>query len=155
MPHHYRHCPVGRLHLIGESFGGTVALFTGTTRHERLLSVTTISSLHRGARMRILDDWQELAEDTESMRAWSERTMIYRFFQGAITSEALKWFRTLQDRTDPILVREVARLAKNTDLTPLLRELALPTLLIASVPSFFCLLHLRFLASEATRAWCT
>lgn len=81
--------------------------------------------------MRILDDWQELAEDAESMRAWSERTMIYRFFQGAITSEALEWFRTLQDRTDPILVREVARPVKNTDLTPLLRELAPPTLLIA------------------------
>lgn len=126
-----------RFHMIGESFGGTIALFTGATRHERLLSVTTISSPHRGARMRILDDWQELPEDVESMRGWSERMMTYRFFDGAVPSEALEWFRALQDRTDPILVREVAKLVKKTDLTPLLRDLALPTLLMAPDSSPF------------------
>jgi 3-oxoadipate enol-lactonase len=124
-------------HLIGESFGGTVALFTGATRRERLLSLTTISSPHRGARMRILEGWQELADDRESMRAWSERMMTYRFFDGTVSTEALDWFRSLQDRTDPALVRAVARLVRNTDLTALLRDLDLPILLIAPDSSPF------------------
>jgi len=111
-----------RFHLIGESFGGTVALFTGATRRERLLSVTTISSPHRGARMRILEDWQELPD---------------RFFDGAVPPEALDWFRVLQDRTDPSLVRGVAHLVRNMDLTPLLRDLDLPVLLVAPDSSPF------------------
>jgi pimeloyl-ACP methyl ester carboxylesterase len=53
-------CGAQHFHLIGESFGGTIALFTGATCRERLLSVTTISSPHRGARMRILEGWQGL-----------------------------------------------------------------------------------------------
>lgn len=126
-----------RFHLIGESFGGTVALFTGATRRERLLSVTTISSPHRGARMRILEGWQELADGPESMRAWSERMMAYRFFDGAVPPEALDWFRALQDLTDPALVRGVAQLVRNTDLTPLLRDLDLPVLLVAPDSSPF------------------
>ena len=126
-----------RFHLIGESFGGTVALFTGATRREQLLSVTTVSSPHRGARMRILEDWKELADDPESMRAWSERMMTYRFFDGAVPREALDWFRVLQDRTDPSLVRDVAQLVRTMDLTPLLRGLDLPTLLIAPDSSPF------------------
>jgi pimeloyl-ACP methyl ester carboxylesterase len=126
-----------RFHLIGESFGGTVALFTGATRRERLLSVTTISSPHRGARMRILEGWQDLADDPESMRAWSERMMSYRFFDGAVSPGALDWFRALQDRTDPALVRGVAQLVRNTDLTPLLSDLDLPILLVAPDSSPF------------------
>ncbi|WP_428672103.1 alpha/beta fold hydrolase [Reyranella sp.] len=126
-----------RFHLIGESFGGTVALFTGATCRERLVSVTTISSPHRGARMRILDGWQELADDPESMREWSERMMAYRFFDGAVRPEALDWFRVLQDKTDPCLVRGVAQLVRTMDLTPLLRDLDLPALLIAPDSSPF------------------
>jgi pimeloyl-ACP methyl ester carboxylesterase len=126
-----------RFHLIGESFGGTVALFTGATRRERLLSVTTISSPHRGACMRILEGWQELGDDPQSMRAWSERMMSYRFFDGAVPPAALDWFRTVQERADPPLIREVARLVRNTDLTPLLRNLDLPTLLMAPDSSPF------------------
>jgi 3-oxoadipate enol-lactonase len=124
-------------HLIGESFGGTVALFTGATRQERLLSVTTISSPHRGAQMRILEGWQELADDPENMRAWSKRMMAYRFFDGAVPPEALDWFRVLQDRTDPALVRGVAQLVRNMDLTPVLRGLDLPVLLVAPDSSPF------------------
>ncbi|MBS0224694.1 MAG: alpha/beta fold hydrolase [Proteobacteria bacterium] len=126
-----------RFHLIGESFGGTVALFTGATCRERLLSITTISSPHRGARMRILEGWRELADGPESMRAWSERMMTYRFFDGAVSPEALNWFQALQDRTDPALVRGVAQLVRNMDLTLLLRDLDLPVLLVAPDSSPF------------------
>lgn len=51
--------------------------------------------------------------------------------------EALKWFRALQDGTDSALVRGVARLVRNTDLTPLLSELTLPVLLMAPASSPF------------------
>ena len=128
---------VQRFHLIGESFGGTVALFTGATCRERLLSVSTISSPHRGAQMRILEGWQELADSPESIRAWSERMMAYRFFDGAVPLDALNWFRVLQDRTDPALVRAVAQLVSKLDLTPLLRGLDLPALLLAPDSSPF------------------
>ena len=126
-----------RFHLIGESFGGTVALFTGATCRERLLSITTISSPHRGTRMRILEGWQQLADSPEGMRAWSERMMAYRFFDGAVSPEALNWFQTLQDRTDPALIRGIAKLVRDMDLTPLVRDLDLPVLLIAPDSSPF------------------
>jgi pimeloyl-ACP methyl ester carboxylesterase len=71
------------------------------------------------------------------MRAWSERMMTYRFFDGTVPSEALKWFQALQDRTDLTLVRGVAQLVRQMDLTPLLRDLDLPVLLIAPDSSPF------------------
>jgi len=56
--------------------------------------------------------------------------MAYRFFDGAVPPEALDWFRAVQELADPSLIREVARLVRSTDLTPLLRDLDLPTLLM-------------------------
>lgn len=126
-----------RFHLIGESFGGTVSLFTAATRRERLMSVTTISSPHRGAWMRILDNWQDMAGDKDSMIAWSERMMAYRFFDGVVPPHARDWFQALQDRTDASLVRGVAQIVRNMDLTPLLRGLDLPALLMAPDSSPF------------------
>lgn len=128
---------VERFHLIGESFGGTVALFTGATRRDRLLSVTTISSPHRGAQIRVLEGWQDLASNPESVRSWSERMMNYRFFDGAVAPEALTWFRSLQDQSDAALISGVAQLVRRLDLTPLLRGLDLPVLLMAPDSSPF------------------
>lgn len=51
--------------------------------------------------------------------------------------EALKWFQGLQDQTDPTLVRGVAQLVRQMDLTPLLQGLDLPVLLIAPDSSPF------------------
>ncbi len=63
--------------------------------------------------------------------------MAYRFFGGAVPPEAWNWFQALQDRTDPTVVRGVAQLVRQMDLTPLLRDLDLPVLLIAPDSSPF------------------
>ncbi|MFO1079318.1 MAG: alpha/beta hydrolase [Reyranellaceae bacterium] len=126
-----------RFHLIGESFGGTVALFTAATARERLLSVTTIASPHRGATMRILDGWQELSDAPESLRAWSQRMMGWRFRDDAVPPAAWDWFRAVQDETDPAFVRGLAALVRPLDLGPRLAGLDLPVLLLAPDSSPF------------------
>ncbi|MFZ5782437.1 MAG: alpha/beta fold hydrolase [Pseudomonadota bacterium] len=126
-----------RFHLVGESFGGTVSLFTAATCRDRVLSATCISSPHRGAEIRILDGWDALAGDGAGMRRWSERMMTYRFRDGAVPEAALAWFRDEQDRTDPRQVRAVAYLVRNTDLTPRLAGLDVPVLLLAPDSSPF------------------
>ena len=56
-----------RFHLIGESFGGTVSLFTAIVQGLRLLSATCISAPHRGGSIKVLKGWNDLLSTDDGM----------------------------------------------------------------------------------------
>lgn len=126
-----------RFHLIGESFGGTVTLYTAIVRGARLLSATCISAPHRGGSIRVLKGWNTLLGTHDGMRAWSCNMMEYRFRDGAVSPEALTWFKDEQDKTDAAMVRGVSELVMKTDLTALLERVSVPVLLLAPDSSPF------------------
>ena len=120
-----------RFHLIAESFGGTIALNTALQQSGRVRSLTLLSTPHRGASVRPVAGWPELAASPQGMRQWSEQMMTGRFGEGDVAPAALRWFRQVQERTDPVMVRKLAQLISHTDLTPQLPQLSTPVLLIS------------------------
>ena len=120
-----------RFHLIAESFGGTIALSTALQQSARVRSLTLLSTPHRGASVRPVAGWPDLAASPQGMRQWNEQMMAGRFRQGDLAPAALDWFRQVQERTDPGLLRNIAQLIARTDLTPQLPRLATPVLLIS------------------------
>jgi pimeloyl-ACP methyl ester carboxylesterase len=126
-----------RFHLIGESFGGTVTLYTSVVQGARLLSATCISAPHRGGSIKVLKGWNTLLGTADGMRAWSQNMMEYRFRDGAVSPAAFAWFKAEQDKTDPAMVRGVSELVMKTDLTPFLVRVLGPVLLLAPDSSPF------------------
>ena len=126
-----------RFHLIGESFGGTVSLYTAIVQGLRLLSATCISAPHRGGSIKVLKDWNDLLSTDDGMRAWSLNMMEYRFRDGAVSPAAFAWFKGEQDKTDSAMVSGVSELVMKTDLTPLLERVSAPVLLLAPDSSPF------------------
>lgn len=120
-----------RFHLIAESFGGTIALNTALQHAGRVCSLTLLSTPHRGASVKPVAAWTDLAASPQGMRQWSQEMMSGRFGEGGLAPAALQWFRQVQERTDPILLRNLANLISRTDLTPQLPQLKTPVLLIS------------------------
>ena len=120
-----------RFHLIAESFGGTIALNTALQHAGRVRSLTLLSTPHRGASVKPVAAWSDLAASPKGMRQWSDEMMTGRFGEGSLAPAALQWFRQVQERTDAMLLRKLAQLIARTDLTPQLSRLETPVLLIS------------------------
>ena len=120
-----------KFHLIAESFGGTIALNTALQQSARVQSLTLLSTPHRGASVKPVAGWPELAASPQGMRQWNDQMMAGRFGEGDLPPAALHWFRQVQERTDPILLRNISQLISGIDLTPQLPRLATPVLLIS------------------------
>lgn len=121
---------VERFHLIGESFGGTVALHALAHHGRRLISVTTVSAPHRGDAIRAVDSWKEYAGSAAGMARWSDELMAWRFAPGAVDPAALAWFTEEQTRSPREIVARVPLIVQATDLTVALRDVKTPVLLL-------------------------
>ena len=132
---------VARFHMVGESAGGTVALYAAATRPERLLSVCAVSCTHRGGPIRpVRAAWDEIGHT--GLAAWSAEMMPKRFHAGAVPPEAYAWFEREQAAGDPQAVLAVAQLLVDTDLSEALRGVRLPVLLLAPDGSPFVGAHI-------------
>ena len=87
-----------RVHLVGESFGGTVALAAAISYPQRVASVTVSNAAFKGAGIAEVPGWRE-AFARDGMPAWSADMMAKRFVPGAVDAARAKWFRAVQDRS--------------------------------------------------------
>jgi 3-oxoadipate enol-lactonase len=75
-------CSSGKVHLVGESFGGTIALAAAAARPKRVASVTISNGTFKGAGIGQIERWDsEFAEGGAA--GWSDRMMAHRFVTGA------------------------------------------------------------------------
>lgn len=121
---------VDHFHLIGESFGGTVALHALARHGRRLITVTSISAPHRGDAVKAVDPWKEYAGSAAGMARWSRELMEWRFSPGAVAPNALAWFTDEQNKSPPEMVSRVPLIVKATDLSASLRNVRTPVLLL-------------------------
>lgn len=119
-----------RFHLVGESFGGTVALHVAAHHGNRLLSVTGVSCSHKGAVIRRVHEWRAMLAD-RGMAAWSAEMMAHRFHPGAIPPAVHAWFAAEQAAGAPEVLLALAELLIGTDLTADLATIETPVLLLA------------------------
>ena len=118
-----------RVHLVGESLGGTVALAFAARHPSRVLSLTVSNGTHVGGAIENLEPWERLIRD-EGMGAWSTHLMKERFFDGALTPEMARWYEAQQATAEPSAILDGAAMLVGTDLTSELARVACPVLLL-------------------------
>jgi pimeloyl-ACP methyl ester carboxylesterase len=126
----------GRVHLVGESLGGSVVLAATLERPERVASVTVSNATHRGQGVGEIAAWRaRFAEG--GVAGWSARMMETRFAPGACEGRALAWFAEVQAKTRPHVAMGLARVLSQLDLGSALASLAPPLSIVVPDSSPF------------------
>lgn len=120
----------GPVHLVGESFGGTVALAAAIRHPARVASVTVSNAAFKGAGIAEVPGWRE-AFARDGMTAWSADMMPKRFHPGALDEARHAWFRGVQDRSPAHVTAGLGELLAATDLGPELGRLQAPLLILS------------------------
>ena len=118
-----------RVHLVGESTGGTVALAFAARHPERVLSVTVSNGTHQGGAIENLAPWRRII-DEEGMAAWSAHMMGQRFFDGTLTDAMRRWYERQQASAEPRAILDAAAMLHGVDLLPELGRVTRPVLLL-------------------------
>ncbi|MEO3388078.1 alpha/beta hydrolase [Mesorhizobium sp. CAU 1741] len=114
-----------RVHLVGESMGGTIVLAAAIAQPDRVASVTISNASFKGKGLGELAYWREQFADGGAV-GWSRRMMDNRFAPGAGEERALAWFQETQSRTRPHVAMGLGTLLAGSDLSDQLRSLDVP-----------------------------
>ncbi len=120
---------VPTLILIGESMGGTIALYTASVFPGLVRAIVTCSTAHRGGMLRHVDAWRDLIR-LEGQNVWSRDMLEKRFTPDAIPTEVRAWFHNVQSRADAGTILDMAELLVGSDLSEHARTVDVPVLLL-------------------------
>ena len=115
----------GKLHLVGVSIGGTIALAAAVARPERVASVTISNATFKGAGVGQIQYWKDQFAEGGAA-GWSERMMLHRFVPGVGDPQALAWFAREQATTRPHVALGLGSLLAAADLTEEIKTLNVP-----------------------------
>ncbi len=118
-----------RVHVVGESFGGTVALLAALRHPERIATVTISNAAYKGLGIQYVAGWRAGFE-SQGVKAWSADMMQKRFAPGALSPQQETWFRTVQDASPPHVTAGLGELLAATDLTEEVKGLKAPLLIL-------------------------
>ena len=118
-----------RFHLVGESIGGTVALAAVLARPERIATLTVSNGAHLGASIQRVETWRGQL-DEGGAKAWSDAFLRDRFHDDALSPERRAWFAEQQEKWPRSSILNALRVLIGTDLSPRLKEIGCPTLLL-------------------------
>jgi 3-oxoadipate enol-lactonase len=118
-----------RVHVMGESIGGTIALASGLAQPARFASVAMSNAAIKGGQIAHAPGWRaEIARI--GIKGWSDRLMEMRFVPGAVPPEAVAWFASVQEKSPPHVAIGLGELLVGTDLASQLSGFKLPLLLM-------------------------
>ena len=118
-----------RVHVMGESIGGTIALAAGLAHPARFASVAMSNAAIKGGQIAHAPGWRaEIAR--VGIKGWSDRLMEMRFVPGTVPPEALAWFASVQEKSPPHVAIGLGELLVGTDLASQLSGFKLPLLLM-------------------------
>ena len=126
---------IEKTHLVGASAGGIVSLRFAHDFPDRLHSLTLVASTPRLAQMGVSMDagsWRRILEE-EGTRAWLMADTDKRF--GPNTDRhVVEWYADEGAKTSAQAVMALQGCLLAQDLTPLLPDIAVPTLILAGNP---------------------
>jgi pimeloyl-ACP methyl ester carboxylesterase len=126
-----------RFHLVGESIGGTLALFYALTYPKRLQTLTLSNTAFRGGVIQNVESWNTLLRE-QGPAAWSKNMMEKRFYDDAAMSSAKRnWFEQQQSNHPIDSIIDARDILVGFDLGPRLGEIELPVLLMHADASPF------------------
>jgi 3-oxoadipate enol-lactonase len=115
----------GKVHVVGESVGGTIALAAALRAPERFASVAISNASHRGSGVTNIEGWRKTFE-SQGNAAWNAGMMTSRFYPDAADPAALAWFSETQEKSDRHAVLALAALLAGADLSEALRSFKVP-----------------------------
>lgn len=120
-----------KVHLIGESLGGTVALAAALKHPDRIASVTVSNATHRGTGVGRVRGWRdEIARS--GIGPWAVDMMVARFTDDApITAAQRAWFARTQAACDPAPIVQLGELLAGLDISDAVLTLAMPLLILS------------------------
>lgn len=118
-----------RFHLVGESIGGTVALAAALARPQRIATLTVSNGAHLGASIQRVEAWRRQL-DEGGVKAWSDAFLRDRFHDDALSPEQRAWFAGQQEKWPRKSILNALRVLIGTDLSPRLKDIGCPTLLL-------------------------
>ena len=130
-----------RFHLVGESFGGTASLHLAARAASPVITLSCVSTAHRGATIELVRRWREDLR-LHGIQPWSDQMMGRRFPPGVLSPAQWEWFSRTQASCDPQALLAVGELLVDTDLTDELSRIAAPTLLLTPDASPFVTVEL-------------
>ena len=119
-----------RVHLIGETVGGSISMRFATLHQDRLLSLAVCTSP-----VSFFDSHHvESADliDRQGVAAWVENTISRRLDPQIVDPAYTRWYAAQMAATTPHVVSGFQRNAPGTDLRPLLKSVKTPTLVLAA-----------------------
>ena len=118
-----------RFHLVGESIGGTVALAAALARPQRIATLTVSNGAHLGASIQRAEAWRRQLDDG-GVKGWSDAFLRDRFHDDALSPDQRAWFAAQQEKWPRESILNALRVLIGTDLSPRLKDIAQPTLLL-------------------------
>ena len=125
------HLELERVHLIGETVGGTISLQFASEYPERLHSVTTCTSPYKFVGNPTYLDSYNLVRD-EGVEAWVRRTADRRLETGEADAGHQEWYMGQMAQTQARVVMETLAYLSQQDLTETLQRIETPALVLAS-----------------------
>ena len=119
-----------RIHLIGETVGGSISMRFASLHQERLLSLTVCTSPTS-----FLDPhYEESADliDREGVAAWVASSIHRRLDPDLVDPAYIRWYADQMAATPAHVVSGFQRSAPGGDLRPLLKEVRTPVLVLAA-----------------------
>ena len=119
-----------RVHVIGETVGGSISMRFATLHQERLLSLTACTSTTS-----FLDPHHEQSADLidrEGVAAWVESTITRRLDPDMVDPAYIRWYAAQMAATPAHVVSGFQRNAPRGDLRPLLKDVQTPVLVLAA-----------------------
>ena len=125
------HLALERVHLIGETVGGTISLQFASEYPERLLSVTTCTSPYKFVGNPTYLDSYNLVRD-HGVEAWVRRTSERRLESGDSDAAHQEWYIDQMAQTQARVVMETLAYLAQQDLTDAIGRIQTPALVLAS-----------------------
>jgi len=118
-----------RLHLVGESIGGTIVLKCAIENPNRVATLTISNGADFGGPLQRVHEWKKQI-DERGIKAWSDQFMRDRFYEGAIDEDKRAWFARQQEAWTRDSILNALAVLVGTNLRPQLASVQCPVLLM-------------------------
>ncbi|MCH7605607.1 MAG: alpha/beta fold hydrolase [Chloroflexi bacterium] len=129
--HFLDHLGLEKVHLVGETVGGTIALQFAYEHPERLHSLTVCTSPYKFAGVATYQEYHKLVQD-EGVAAWVRKTADRRIDPGSSDPGHHQWYIEQMSQTSQRVVLETLAYLSTQDLSDILPSIQTPTLILVA-----------------------
>jgi pimeloyl-ACP methyl ester carboxylesterase len=120
---------IDKVHLVGETIGGTIALQFAYEHPERLHTVTACTSPYKFVGVPSYQEYYNLVKD-EGVESWVRQTADRRLEPGHSDPAHHQWYAQQMMQTSQQVVMETLAYLSTQDLTPILPQIQTPALVL-------------------------